>query len=88
MKQLKSRLLATTECDHGWVAKVQNRVYERQNELIYRRLGFTGVSWIYLGFHGSLYSLQVFLGVVFALPAATDCVLPLSMRWLAPTLLP
>jgi hypothetical protein len=49
---LKSRLLATTEYDHGWVAKVQNRAYERRNGLIYRRLGFPGVLWIYLGFYG------------------------------------
>jgi hypothetical protein len=56
-----------TEYGHGWVAKVQNRAYEQQNELIYRRLGFTGILQVYLGFYRSLYSLQVFLGVVFAL---------------------
>jgi hypothetical protein len=82
IKQFKVRLLATTECDHGWVAKVQNRVYERQNELIYGRLGFTGILGIYLGFYRSFHSLQAFLGVVFALPTVFARMLAL------PTLLP
>jgi hypothetical protein len=80
IKKLKSRVLATTKYNHGWVAKVQNRVYKRQNKLIYKRLGFTGVLWIYLRFYGSLYSLQVFLGVVFALPTATSDAIPLPIR--------
>jgi hypothetical protein len=74
-----------TEYDHGWVAKAQNRVYGRLNELICRRLGFTGVSWIYLGFYGALLSLRirssllVVLGVVFALPTVFACTLVLPI---------
>jgi hypothetical protein len=57
------------------VAKVQDRAYGRQNELIYRLLGFTGVLWMHLGFYGSL------TGVVSALPTATGDVIPLPVRW-------
>jgi hypothetical protein len=36
------RQLSTIKYDHGWVAKVWDRVYRQQNELIYGLLGFTG----------------------------------------------
>jgi hypothetical protein len=52
--------LATTEQDYGWVAKVQDRVYGRQDELNYGLLGFTGVLRVQTEFYGS------FLGVVSA----------------------
>jgi hypothetical protein len=63
------------------VAKVQGRAYGRQNELIYGLLGFTGVLRVQLEFYRSLCSLQVFLGVVSALPTAADYALPLPVRW-------
>jgi hypothetical protein len=69
------------------VAKVQDRAYEQQNELIYRQLGFTGVLRMHLGPYGSLRSLRVFLVVVFALPTATDYVLLLPYALALPTLL-
>src|ERR1700716_3395332 len=75
LRQLKDRLLATTEQDYGWVVKVQDRVYGRRNELIYRRLDFTGV------FPGTFWSLRVFLGVVSTLPTTTDDAIPLPVRW-------
>ena len=63
------------------MAKVQDRVYGRQNELIYGLLDFTGVLRVHLGFYRSLRSLQVFLGVVSALPTATGDAIPLPVRW-------
>jgi hypothetical protein len=62
------------------VAKVQDRVYGRQSELIYGLLGFTGVLRMHLGFYGSLRSLQFFLGVVSALPTATNNTITLPVR--------
>jgi hypothetical protein len=64
--QAVSYKLATTEQDYGWVAKVQDRVYGRQNESIYGRLGFTDVLRIQIEFYGSLRSLRAILGVVSA----------------------
>jgi hypothetical protein len=69
------------ERDYGWVAKVQDRVYGRQNELIYGLLGFTGVLRVHLGFYGSLRSLRVFWGVVSAFATATGDFIPLPVRW-------
>jgi hypothetical protein len=57
---IEGRLLATTEYDYGWVAKVLDRAYERQNGLIYRRLGFIGILRMHIGSYGSLCSLRVF----------------------------
>jgi hypothetical protein len=63
------------------VAKVQDRIYRRQNELVYGLLGFTGILRVHLGFYGSLRSLWVFLGVVFAFATATGDALSLPVRW-------
>jgi hypothetical protein len=62
------------------VAKVEDRVYGRPDELIYGPLGSIGASRVHLGFYGSLRSLQVFLGVVSALPTATGDAIPLPIR--------
>jgi hypothetical protein len=64
--QLGHRRLATKKQDYGWVAKVQDRVYGRQNDLIYGLLDSTGVIQVHIQFYGPLRSLQVFLGVVSA----------------------
>ena len=39
------------------MAKVQDRAYGRQNELIYGLLDFTGVLRVHLGFYGSFWVL-------------------------------
>jgi hypothetical protein len=63
------------------VAKVQDRAYGRQNELIYGPLGFTGVLQAHIRFYGFLHSLQVFCGVVSAFATATGDAIPLPVRW-------
>jgi hypothetical protein len=44
--------LATIEQDYGWAVKIQDRVYRRQNELIYGLLGSTGILRVQLEFYG------------------------------------
>ena len=56
-------------------------MFGQHNELIYKLLDFTGVLRIHLGFYKSLSSLQVFLGVVFALPTTTANAIALPTRW-------
>jgi hypothetical protein len=59
------------------VAKVEDRVYGRPNELIYGPLGSIGASRVHLGFYRSLRSLRVFLGVsAFATALAHTLALP------------
>jgi hypothetical protein len=52
------------------VAKVQDRAYGRQDELIYGLLDSTDGLRVHIQFYGSLLSLLVFLGVVSAIVTA------------------
>ena len=63
------------------MAKVYDKVYRQENDLIYRLLGFRGVLRVHLRFYRSFRSLQVYLGVVFALPTVTGDAILLPIRW-------